>query len=247
MAKQNKQFIKDIHFTGGRFAQTQGWLDLDVLNELLVYKEILVAAAGEIWLRQDQARLRVPGGFANDFRLGLTEIAAGSCSVRLECIVSETPLEQAEILRDAVHAVDSTLIAAQTAEPLPEEMPASVLNMFENWGKTLRPDESIMLTASDGYVPVFNREIRDKLAVRTSEIMTTPLVKEDELANLTSAESILKMVAEIHQANPEPEGYVPPPSDFAKNYKHYLYGFPKRSNGGGLRGYRLLDCNSKSS
>ena len=39
--------------------------------------------------------------------------------------------------------------------------------------------------------------------------------------------SIVKMVEEIHRSNPEPEGYVPPPSDLAKNYKHYLYGFPK--------------------
>ena len=227
MAKHERQFLKDIHFTGGRFEETEGWLDLDILNELLIYKTILLTAAGEIWLRQHQDRLGVPEGFASDFRLGLTEIDSSSCSLRLECIVSEMSFEQAEILRESVQAVDSTLIAAQNAEPLPEEMPASVLKMFEKWGTTLRPDESIILTASDGYVPVFNRGIRDKLAVRTSKMTTTPLVKEDEYANLTSAESILKMVAEIHQANPEPEGYVPPPSDLAKNYKHYLYGFPK--------------------
>jgi hypothetical protein len=227
MAKHERQFLKGIHFTGGRFEETEGWLDLDILNELLIYKTILLTAAGEIWLRQHQDRLGVPERFASDFRLGLTEIDSSSCSLRLECIVSEMSFEQAEILRESVQAVDSTLIAAQNAEPLPEEMPASVLKMFEKWGTTLRPDESIILTASDGYVPVFNRGIRDKLAVRTSKMTTTPLVKEDEYANLTSAESILKMVAEIHQANPEPEGYVPPPSDLAKNYKHYLYGFPK--------------------
>ena len=40
-------------------------------------------------------------------------------------------------------------------------------------------------------------------------------------------ESLLKMFEKIRKEHPEPEGYEPPPSDFAKNYKHYLYGFPK--------------------
>ena len=39
--------------------------------------------------------------------------------------------------------------------------------------------------------------------------------------------SLLKMFEEIRKEHPEPEGYEPPPADFAKNYKHYLYGFPK--------------------
>lgn len=39
--------------------------------------------------------------------------------------------------------------------------------------------------------------------------------------------SLLKMFEKIRKEHPEPEGYEPPPTDFAKNYKHYLYGFPK--------------------
>ena len=39
--------------------------------------------------------------------------------------------------------------------------------------------------------------------------------------------SIVKMVEELRKAHPEPEGYEPPPPDFAKNLDHYLYGFPK--------------------
>ena len=39
--------------------------------------------------------------------------------------------------------------------------------------------------------------------------------------------SIVKMVEELRKVHPEPEGYEPPPPDFAKNLDHYLYGFPK--------------------
>ena len=42
-----------------------------------------------------------------------------------------------------------------------------------------------------------------------------------------AGDSLLKMFEKIRKEHPEPEGYEPPPSDLAKNYKHYLYGFPK--------------------
>ena len=42
-----------------------------------------------------------------------------------------------------------------------------------------------------------------------------------------AGESLLKLFDKIRKEHPEPEGYEPPPTDFAKNYKHYLYGFPK--------------------
>ena len=42
-----------------------------------------------------------------------------------------------------------------------------------------------------------------------------------------AGDSLLKLFEKIRKEHPEPEGYEPPPSDFAKNHKHYLYGFPK--------------------
>lgn len=42
--------------------------------------------------------------------------------------------------------------------------------------------------------------------------------------------SILEMFDRIRRDHPEPDGYVPPPSDLAKNYKHYFYGFPKEED-----------------
>ena len=39
--------------------------------------------------------------------------------------------------------------------------------------------------------------------------------------------SLLKMFEKIHKAHPEATDDDTVPSDLAKNYKHYLYGFPK--------------------
>ena len=52
-------------------------------------------------------------------------------------------------------------------------------------------------------------------------------VELDGKQGRAAGESLNEMFDRIRRENPEPEGYVPPPPDFAKNYKHYLYGFPK--------------------
>ena len=52
-------------------------------------------------------------------------------------------------------------------------------------------------------------------------------VQEDGALYPSTARSLSEMFERIRKDNPEPEGYVPPPPDAAKNYKHYLYGFPK--------------------
>ncbi len=228
MAKHERQFLKDIHFTGGRFEETEGWLDLDVLNELLIYRTILIATIRETWLLEHPGRERLPRGFAQDFRLGISDIGAGSCSVRLEFIVPEMRVHQTERLFDAARIVDETLIAAQDTDPFPMDISDSVRRMYAKWGKTLRWDESIILSECDGRNPIYNAVIRQNIMAGTSEVMTVPpIMKPREITDGSTAVSILEMFAEIHRSNPEPEGYVPPPSDLAKNYKHYLYGFPK--------------------
>ncbi len=156
MTTEERKVLRELRFTGGRFEETEGWLDLDVLSELLDYQKILFATIRETWLLEHQGRERLPRRFAQDFRLGISEIGAGSCSVRLEFIVPEIRIHQTERLYDAARIVDETLIAARETEPFPKEMTAKVLPMLAKWGRTLKPDESIELSGEIGRHAVFN-------------------------------------------------------------------------------------------
>ena len=79
MTTEERKVLRELRFTGGRFEETEGWLDLDVLSELLDYQKILFATIRETWLLEHQGRERLPRRFAQDFRLGISEIGAGSC------------------------------------------------------------------------------------------------------------------------------------------------------------------------
>ena len=131
MGTQDRQVLREIRFTGGRFEETEGWLDLDALAELLNYKKILIAIVREIWLREHQGSERLPRGFAQDFRLGISEIGTGPYSVQVESIVTGSLSGQTEKLQAAADLIDTTLMAAQEAEPFPKEMTEAVLTMFK--------------------------------------------------------------------------------------------------------------------
>lgn len=51
--------------------------------------------------------------------------------------------------------------------------------------------------------------------------------QEDGTPYPSTAQSLSEMFDRIHKAHPKPEECDPLPSDAARNYKHYLYGFPK--------------------
>ena len=70
MTSQIRQKFKELHFTGGRFEEAEGFLDFDVLHELEVYKRILVETAKEVWRAQHPDRRNLPSGFEGAFEIG---------------------------------------------------------------------------------------------------------------------------------------------------------------------------------
>ena len=230
MATQDRQVLREIRFTGGRFEEPGGWLDLDVLAELLNYKEILIAVVREIWLREHEGSERLPRGFAQDFHLGISEIGTGPYSVQVDSIVTGSLPGQTERLHEAAALIDTTLMAARDAEPFPKEITDAVLTMFKKWGRSLKTNESLVLSGKNTNNPILNSAIRKEIVFRTSVVGAPPSVAVTATPYRSTADSILEMFDGIRKPTPEPDGYVSPPSDLAKNLKHYLYGFPKEDN-----------------
>jgi hypothetical protein len=84
--------LTELRLVGGRFEQNTGWLDFDVLPELLIYKRILTETAKEEWRRRNPDRKNLPVGFEDKIRLAFHEIRDGSCTIPVERINENMPV-----------------------------------------------------------------------------------------------------------------------------------------------------------
>ena len=167
MAKQIRHPLKELRLTGGRFEQSKGWLDFDVLPELQGYKRLLVETAKEEWKRRHPDRRNLPRGFEDDIRLGFHEIRDGSCAVPVERIVEieddAMDMYVEDDVDEAARIIDATLLAIRDDAPFPDHLPANVIPMFQEWGKTLAPNEGIVLDGQNGNGPRFDAAIRERI------------------------------------------------------------------------------------
>ncbi len=170
MAAQTRPF-KKIHFTGGRFDENAGFLDVDVLRELEFYRKLLVAVACEKWRQENPGQEQLPRGFSDSFRLGIDllgigRVASGSCIAEIQRVASPTLVHSEDRFDKAAQVIDETLLAIHNNKPFPDGLTTSVLPMFAKWCKTLRPDESLVLGENDKDFPTYNTDIREQLLAR---------------------------------------------------------------------------------
>lgn len=165
MQKVTREFVT-LTFTGPRF-EDHG-LDIDVLSELIAYKEILVETAKQLWRRDNPIRERVPRGFEESIVLKFRELRAGSTSVPLlreiEHDEDELPIQAEDAVDQAARVIDEGIDAAQKQNLLPRDFPRETLPLFEKFGKTLLPGHSIRIQSAGRNVPVcYDTEVRRRL------------------------------------------------------------------------------------
>ena len=312
MAGTVRRPFREISFVGGRFDEAAGLLDLDVLSELRVYREIVVETAKGRWRRRNPDKTNLPQGFGDELRLGIAgEIGDGSCRVSIaraprgentRSLFDDMPDE----FDEAADLVEKSLIALRDDALFPDGMTVSALRKLEKWGKSLAPDESVVLSAPDKPGgAVFDAEIRERLTDRLpkpyfdtlvltgevraadlrkneggsfrinldyhrgavkgaftaeqeatitealhhhdtvrlriralcayhpngemrriAEIETCEIVRDDEDSPTSDTPSILRIFKDARDAVPGLT-WDDVPNDYARNYKHYLYGHPK--------------------
>jgi len=142
MARRTYELVTHS-FKGGRF-RDHG-LDIDVLPDLVAYKTLLVETAKELWRRNHPDRQRLPKNFEDSLTLKFYEVGRGSVSVPL---MREVESEQTlfappqDELDEAVELIAEAISAASSDRALPEALPKSIVPLFADYGRTLRPDES---------------------------------------------------------------------------------------------------------
>jgi hypothetical protein len=151
MSKQPKTVVKHT-FQGGRF-QDHG-IDLDVLHDLLRYRDLLVEVAKELWRRNNPDHRRLPANFESSLALRFYEVQPNCATIPLVREYEFDPqvsyLLPEDELDDAVALVASTIEAARTNQPLPNRFPKDLLQKFSDYGRTLRDDEWIEHRAISG-------------------------------------------------------------------------------------------------
>ena len=144
MAKKQYELVTHI-FKGGRF--DDNGLDVDVLPELIAYKNILVETAKEIWRRKNPDRERLPKNFEDSLTLKFYKLLPGSTAVPLMREIETGDqlsfLEStSDELDEAVDVIAGAIESVSHDKPVPAAFPRNVISLFDEYGRTLRQDES---------------------------------------------------------------------------------------------------------
>ena len=139
-------------FTGERF--NEHTLPVDVARDLAAYETLILELAKHLYLEDHPDRQRVPKGFAANFRLDIERIDPGSAKPALALVLAGVlALQGGE--RDYFEQARD-LVAECVASPvvsLPSSFPKELLAHFNQFGRSLRPDETLELPLPGSVVP----------------------------------------------------------------------------------------------
>jgi hypothetical protein len=138
--------IAVLRFNGPRF--DDHGLDVDVLSEIVAYKRLLQETAKELWRRKHPNRKRLPKNFDAEISVKFFKIEPGSVGVPLvRGAISERaprlPFEHE--LDEAAGLLQAVIQDASLAVGPPKALPRSIIPLFQDFGRALRPEEFIIV------------------------------------------------------------------------------------------------------
>jgi hypothetical protein len=187
MAAENSVELASLRFDGKRFEGHA--LDVECTQELIAYRTLVLECAKELWRSKNPDRKRLPGGFEVGFRLEFDRVDPGSAVLPLRRVreLAQGELDLGDEFDEAAALIDAAIAAADRDDLLPERLPANVVPLFRDFGRSLRPDEVLFTRARqcDQEAP-YTARARARLAewVGPTYEDTVDLVGEVRMANL---------------------------------------------------------------
>jgi hypothetical protein len=157
--------LATLRFHGKRFEGHA--LDVECTQELLAYRSLVLECAKELWRRKNPGRVRLPKRFENGFRLEFDRVVPGSAALPLRRVrdTAQGELDFDDEFDEAAALIDQSISAAESDDLLPEALPATVVPLFAEFGRTLGPDETLFVrsrrSASEA---VYSEQARRRLA-----------------------------------------------------------------------------------
>ena len=169
------EFLR-LRLNGERF--NNGRIPLDMLGDLSVIGEMVVAVAKWRYLEAHPERERSPRGFAEKASFSLIDVDEGSAIPVIEMESHPAPLpgmfgEYEQYFVEARDSIGNAIAAAERAESTATILPEQYLGFFDRFGRGLREGESIEFPTSIGGRPArLTKESRRRLvlASRIKEI-----------------------------------------------------------------------------
>lgn len=160
--------------TGKRFDKHA--VPVDVLQDFAALQELIVDLAKKIYLAENQARKRVPKGFADGITLSLQEIGEGSAILNF---VLGTAMVVAPILNNdsntyayfekAKDKVIEAIAAAEDGGNVRDFLTVKHINYFNRIGRNLKDDEVIAFNPNTDRVVNLNKLTRHRIVQSLSE------------------------------------------------------------------------------
>jgi hypothetical protein len=179
--------LASLRFDGKRFEDHA--LDVECTQELVAYRTLVLECAKELWRRKNPGRVRLPKGFEDGFRLQFDRIGGGSAVIPLRRVrdVAQGELDLGDDFDVAAELIDLAISAADRDDLLPEQLPANVIPLFGDFGRSLRPDEVLFTRARNcNREAPYTAKARARLAewIGPTYEDTVDLVGEVRMANL---------------------------------------------------------------
>lgn len=174
---------------------------VEVLKDWVAFEGLIVEAARWLYLEENPGRKRTPRGFAQSFSLGLSQIESGSAVAVLERPEQGSVLHFDDVqdwFDKARDRVIATIAAVGAGKPLDGLLPKSLLGYFDQFGRSLRDDESIEFSTELTAPPVvYNNRIRKILVLKSSTVYRTEEAIRGAMSelNLENQTFLLKLIS----------------------------------------------------
>jgi hypothetical protein len=142
-------------------------MPVEALAELVAYQELVVGVASEVYRSSHPDRQRLPRGFADRLQLRLRTIEPGSAVPVLERIREPGALlSKADDFTRSRDLIEEAVAAIAAGKGLPDDFPRRAVVLFNRFGQTLHPDETIELRRPGALSgPQYTRDIQRQLVL----------------------------------------------------------------------------------
>jgi hypothetical protein len=170
MIDKHKIEIYTPCYEGSRFEEHR--FPLDLVDDLLMLRNMTIEMAKAIYLEKNPGRQRVPRNFTNGISIELESIEPGSTIPKLVLITAMSglfPKENTEYFTEAPNRIKNAIEAAHLNQEFRDIVPNTVLSYFNQLGSNLKDDERIIFGDKNHSNAVLDKESRKRLVLAASK------------------------------------------------------------------------------
>lgn len=171
MDEKQKIDIYSPRYEGSRFEQHR--FPLDLIEDLLMLRNMTIEMAKAIYLEVNDGRQRVPRNFTNGISIELESIEPGSTIPKLVLIMTLNglfPEANAQYFQEAPKRIKKAIEAAHLGQDVHAFVPDNVLQYFNHFGNNLKDDERIIFGNKEHSNAILDKESRKRLVLAASKV-----------------------------------------------------------------------------